>query len=494
LSKGTRTSGFKKWRETGREDFAMDEQGKRFQIGVFLLTSVILLAVIIMLFGSAPGLFASHDRYYIVFDHAQGVAPGTPVRRSGVRIGQVEKVDLDDATGKVRVTILIDKKHHLYEGDEPVLVQGALSGDTSIDFIPSGADNKSAPADKRVGQADITQAFFLLAQAPANKGAPPPPAEPIPVKPGTEFKGKTQAGLQDLTKLSPAADDTLKEMRKLLDRYQQMTPLIEQTIREYHDLAKATRDVVPELRRTNDEVRELAKASRETIPELRRTNDEIQVTARNWGKLGERLDVLLQANQDKLVKTLDNMNDAMSRIANTFNEENQRNLSVTLRNVTAGSKNLESISRNTDELMKESRRTVARVNDSVTQADQVLANLQQATKPMAERSAVVMKNLDESTARLNRSMVELQEFLRAVNREDGTFRRLVNDPSLYNNLNETACMLTRILPRLDRVLRDLEVFADKIARHPESLGLGGIVTPSSGLKEGPSHWNRPTGH
>jgi ABC-type transporter Mla subunit MlaD len=475
----------------------MDEQGMRFRIGVFLLTAIILFAVIIMLFGSAPGLFTSHDRYYVVFDHAQGVAAGTPVRRSGVRIGQVEKVELDDATGKVRVTIVIEKSHHLYQGDEPVLVQGLLSGDTSIDFIPSAATSKPAlPSPEREGSSssDIRQATLLLAQAPAKKDAVAPAAEPAPVKPGTEFKGKIQAGVQDVSKLTPAAQDTLKEMQKLLERYQQMTPLMEQTIREYHDLAKSTREIVPELRRTNEEVRELAKASRETIPELRRTNDEIQVTARNWGKLGERLDVLLQTNQDKLVKSLDNLNDAMSRIANTFNEENQRNLSVTLRNVSAGSKNLESITRNTDELVKESRSTVARVNASVTQADQVLANLQQATKPMADRSAVVMKNLDESTARLNKAMEQLQEFLNALNRGNGTFQRFMSDPALYNNLNEAACMLIHIMPRVDRVMKDLEVFADKIARHPESLGLGGVVTPSSGLKEGPSHWSRPSGH
>jgi hypothetical protein len=35
----------------------------------------------------------------------------------------------------------------------------------------------------------------------------------------------------------------------------------------------------------------------------------------------------------------------------------------------------------------------------------------------------------------------------------------------------------------------METFADKIARHPESLGLGGVVSPSSGLKEAPSSWH-----
>jgi phospholipid/cholesterol/gamma-HCH transport system substrate-binding protein len=39
------------------------------------------------------------------------------------------------------------------------------------------------------------------------------------------------------------------------------------------------------------------------------------------------------------------------------------------------------------------------------------------------------------------------------------------------------------LPRLDRALRDVEIFADKLARHPELLGIGGAIRPSSGVKE-----------
>jgi phospholipid/cholesterol/gamma-HCH transport system substrate-binding protein len=65
---------------------------------------------------------------------------------------------------------------------------------------------------------------------------------------------------------------------------------------------------------------------------------------------------------------------------------------------------------------------------------------------------------------------------------DSTVYRLLNDPGLYNNLNTIACGLARMMPQLDRILKDLEVFADKIARHPEALGVGGAVRPGSGLK------------
>src|SRR5262249_11573957 len=156
------------------------------------------------------------------------------------------------------------------------------------------------------------------------------------------------------------------------------------------------------------------------------------------------------------------------------------------KNARAGSDNLESITKNTDALLKESRTTVERVNQSVTRADEVLTNLQRTTKPMAERSDAILRNLDESTDKFNRLMTEITGLLRAGGQGDGSLRRFLSDPSLYNNLNDAACLLVRIMPRFDRVLRDLEVFADKIARHPESLGVGGAIRPSGGLKESPT--------
>lgn len=448
---------------------AKNEQNLTFRIGVFVLASMVLLAILITLFGGSGTLFKAQDTYTIIFDYAPGVAEGTPVRRSGVRIGQVQKVELDDKTGKVRVTVRIDRPHVLYQDDQPVLVQGALSGDTSIDFVQRPAENKPVepePQPSKVEGVSIQPVSFLVAQAPPAQPLPAnPPPQRIPAKPGSEFTGVSQpnvgAILQELSKISSPAQEAFVEMRKSLDRINKMSPLMEETLRVYRDIGSE---------------------SGKMIPELRRTNDEFQVAARNWSRLGERLDVLLQTNQDKLIKTLENLNDTVVRVANVFNDENQRNLASTLKNVSNGTKNLESISRNTDEFLKESRKTLQRLNDSLTRTDEILANLQQATKPMAERSDRILKNLDEGTEKLNKTMTDVHELLRSVDQGDGTLRRLLADPSLYTNLNDAACMLARALPRVDRILRDFEVFADKVARHPETLGVGGAISPSSGLK------------
>ncbi len=220
------------------------------------------------------------------------------------------------------------------------------------------------------------------------------------------------------------------------------------------------------------EYQELAKAVREIIPDLRQTNDEVQVAARNWGRVGERADLLLRENQDKLVQLLDNLTETVRRVAAVLSEENQRNFNAIVKNVRAGTEGLDGLSRNADAFLKESR--------------QSLEYLNQAIIPLANRSNTIAKNVDESADKLNRLLGDVTGNGRPGSTTDGSMRRFLNDPALYNNINDAACMVAKMMPRLDRALRDLEVFADKIARHPESLGVGGAIRPSAGLKESPT--------
>src|SRR5262249_34983299 len=159
--------------------------------------------------------------------------------------------------------------------------------------------------------------------APKDKPSPPDqPPQRVPAKPGTEFTGKTQADVaalvSEFSKVTPSAQEAFLEATRTLERYRRMSPQIEDALRD-----------------------------------LLRTTDEMQVTSRSWGRVGERVDVLIQTNQDKLIKTLDTLNDTVVRVASVFSDENQRNLATTLKNASAGSKNLESIAKNTDELLKE---------------------------------------------------------------------------------------------------------------------------------------------
>jgi phospholipid/cholesterol/gamma-HCH transport system substrate-binding protein len=427
----------------------MNDTALKFRIGIFALATLVVLAVLVVLFSGVPTIFSPYNRYTVVLDDAAGIGPGTPVRRSGVRIGEVESLDLDDQTGEVRVAILVNKKHTIWSNEVAVVTRNPL-GDAAIE-LQTEREEKSAEPSSEEQQADPPPAEEKKPAAgkEANRGVVPP---------GSVIKGRSST---DIQRLLAEADRPLRELGKAAQSFNKMAPELNQAIREIRDLSRTTRQM---------------------MPELRKTNDEALVTLRNWGRLGERLDVLVRTEQDKFIKTLQDLDETTVRIGRTFNDENQRNLSNTLKNLSAASDGLERVTKNTDEFINDGRKTLDRMNKSLSQADELMATMQKAAKPMADRSERTMKNLDESAEKLNRTLSDAQALLQALSRSDGTFAKFINDPALYNNLNDTICMLLHILPRVDRMMKDMEVFADKIARHPEALGVGGAVRPSSGIK------------
>ena len=136
--------------------------------------------------------------------------------------------------------------------------------------------------------------------------------------------------------------------------------------------------------------------------------------------------------------------------------------------------------------MKEGRNALDRFNATLIRLDDVTQNLQKITKPLADRSDAVSRNLDESLARLNRTLADVDQLIQAVGQSDGTLNKLLTDPSLYNHLDDVACQAAKAAPQLNLILKDVETFTDKLARHPELIGIGGAVRPSSGLKDPPT--------
>jgi phospholipid/cholesterol/gamma-HCH transport system substrate-binding protein len=91
--------------------------------------------------------------------------------------------------------------------------------------------------------------------------------------------------------------------------------------------------------------------------------------------------------------------------------------------------------------------------------------------------------LDGSLGQLESLLTELNTFARVVNSENGSMQRFATDPELYENLNDSAAALSNLVQSLDPVLKDIRIFSDKVARHPELMGVSGAIRPSSGIKE-----------
>ncbi len=146
------------------------------------------------------------------------------------------------------------------------------------------------------------------------------------------------------------------------------------------------------------------------------------------------------------------------------------------------------------ELLNETRGTLTAVNGVIREVDSTVANLNTATEPLANQSPQMVARLNKSLANIETITADLAEVSRLMNENDGYLKRLATDPTLYRNRNSTSASLASLLQNLRPVVRDLQVFSDKVARHPELLGVRGIVRGSDGLKDGdvqPASFQRP---
>jgi phospholipid/cholesterol/gamma-HCH transport system substrate-binding protein len=133
-------------------------------------------------------------------------------------------------------------------------------------------------------------------------------------------------------------------------------------------------------------------------------------------------------------------------------------------------------------MVDETRQTIQSVRSAVVKADAALGNLSEVTEPLAKRSHSIATRLDNSIASLETVMAEMAIFTRTINSENGSLSLLAKDPQLYRNLDQASSALALIMKNLGPMMEDLRIFSDKIARHPELLGVSGVIEPSTGIK------------
>jgi phospholipid/cholesterol/gamma-HCH transport system substrate-binding protein len=116
----------------------MNERVMQFRIGMFVIVAGLVLTMMIIWFGESPSLFRNHAFVKVRYIEAPGVAEGITVRKSGIRIGEVLSIDLDDRPGlpdSVIVVLSLDPKYKIKK-DSVARITRSLIGDVAIDMMP----------------------------------------------------------------------------------------------------------------------------------------------------------------------------------------------------------------------------------------------------------------------------------------------------------------------------------------------------------------------
>ncbi len=216
---------------------------------------------------------------------------------------------------------------------------------------------------------------------------------------------------------------------------------------------------------------------------LTQTSDDIGGLARDARGVvvnnEERLKELLEATTqsvEKIGAAANNVGATAERMSKTVEELNK---------VVADESFQGNIKRSAEQLpllFEEARGVVSNVKSTMESADRNFRSLEAFTKALGERGGPVLENADKLFSQLGNSSGKLDQLLEnfvvfsdALNRQDSSVGRLLNDRELYDNVNDLVENLNRITYEVRPVIRDARLFADKLARHPESLGVAGAL-------------------
>ncbi len=230
------------------------------------------------------------------------------------------------------------------------------------------------------------------------------------------IQADAQTLVQKTSEVMPQAEEAMMQVRQVFKKLDEMMPLLESTMKEYQAIGKAARESSPTSRGPTTNCR----SPRGNGPG-RRTHGRAPGHQRGQDHQGHQSDRRYPR-----------------RVSQTFSDENQKYVTDTLKNVRTSSDRLDGIANNTEDFLKESRETLKRVNGSLLRSEALLEDMQKATQSFGDRSPAILKNVDESTDKLNKTLGDIRDLVQAVARGDGTIQRLLSDPSLYNNINDTA--------------------------------------------------------
>lgn len=118
-------------------------------VGLFMLAGLASLAMLALRVSGLTQHQSTHTyKIFAEFDNIGSLKERAPVRIAGVRVGQVEKIELHNQNYRAKVTLLIDKKENNLPMDTAasILTEGLL-GSNYISLTPGFESNNLKNGD-----------------------------------------------------------------------------------------------------------------------------------------------------------------------------------------------------------------------------------------------------------------------------------------------------------------------------------------------------------
>lgn len=205
------------------------------------------------------------------------------------------------------------------------------------------------------------------------------------------------------------------------------------------------------------------------VSSVTNTSDEI-------GKLASRVNDMLSNNDEQIARVGNKAEATLDRLYSLTDNLNQVVGDPKVRD------NLKQAMLDLPDVIHDTRSAVQGFKTTLDTADRNLQNLEGLTKPLGQRGAQLVEGFGHTVEKLDVVLDEMQTFSRALNNPNGSLGKMINDPAMYQRVEATVRNVEQLTRELRPVIRNAQEFSDRIARHPELLGVSGAINRSSGVK------------
>ncbi|MBL8826359.1 MAG: MCE family protein, partial [Planctomycetaceae bacterium] len=130
----------------------MNERDKQFRVGMLVIGTLLISGILVLIFDGLPKFGTRPYILYLRFKEAPGVSDGTPIRKSGIRIGRVQSLKFAEdipalrAAGETGVvaTVEIESSRQVRHNEVPQIRQSLL-GDAFVEFVLDRSQPDNAP-------------------------------------------------------------------------------------------------------------------------------------------------------------------------------------------------------------------------------------------------------------------------------------------------------------------------------------------------------------
>ncbi|MEM8666758.1 MAG: MlaD family protein [Planctomycetota bacterium] len=222
----------------------------------------------------------------------------------------------------------------------------------------------------------------------------------------------------------------------------------------------------------------------ETFQSIQAAGESIAAAGESVNTLAEKMSEVLGGSDPKLNSVTDRAISALEEFENTMVEirtlvsdaEMQKNLRVSLEQLPVVLDEAKTAFESADKSLKSFERAGNQFEKVGVVAEDAVSNIQQITEPLANQSDVFVESVMRTLTRLEGTLAEAEEFSRALNNNEGTLRRLLEDDELYWQVRRTVDNVEQATARIRPILDDVRIFTDKIARDPRELGVRGAIS------------------